>query len=57
MTRNKPVELLQSASRKPLLVNSNILKTSRAIFSNINLLHVRETCAKQLWFTRLIKSM
>lgn len=43
--------------KKPLLVNSNILKTSRATFSNINLLHVRETCVKQLWCTRLTKSM
>ena len=32
-------------------------KTSRATFSNINLLHVRETCAKLLWCTRLTKSM
>lgn len=32
-------------------------KTSRATFSNINLLHVRETCVKQLWCTRLTKSM
>ena len=47
----------RAASKKPLLVNSNILKTSRATFSNINLLHVRETCVKQLWCTRLTKSM